>query len=280
MLRKATAGETRNGVDKISQYRWEKAGDKPSLEWVEKGLLSVDDSYQRAERLTRILALASDWSWLACGALIVVRRRDGSMVVVDGQHRWLAACRRSDINELPCCVFDETKGGTVDEAAAFIRANTNRKTVRTDELFGARVAAEQPPAIQVDDLIKSIGRHVSSKPSSKSVACVASLIKCAEKDGDALARIWPLAAEMCFGGPMPEAFVTGMHYVECMLRGIGSLAREPFAARVRRLGCDALLRAAQKSAMNRGTGGVKSWGLGIATEINKGTRTNKIPVVE
>lgn len=282
MLRKPASGELApRGADKVQRYKWTLTGEKPSLEWVKKDQLGVDDEYQRNGRESVALSLAREWSWPAVGALIVVRRRSGQMVVVDGQHRWLAACRRSDIQELPCCVFNESAEGLVDEARSFVQANTNRKAVRSNEMLKARALAGDPAARRVVELVESIGRHIGSTQSGKSVACVTSLMRCVDRDSEALTRIWPLVAQLCEGKPIHDAFIVGLHLVEHWLHAEGaSITQEPWVSKIHRIGCDELLRVAKKSAMYREKGGLKSWGLGMAIELNKGMRTNRIPVPE
>lgn len=84
-------------------------GTRPSIEWIPLNMLSVDPAYQRStdndssRRL--ITGITAKFDWRLCMPLVVSRRADDKLVIIDGQHRWLAACRRHDIDSLPCCLF-------------------------------------------------------------------------------------------------------------------------------------------------------------------------------
>jgi hypothetical protein len=58
----------------------------------------VDDSFL-------IKRIAAEWNAIACGALSVSRRADGTYWVYDGRVR-LQAARRLGITELPCMIYE------------------------------------------------------------------------------------------------------------------------------------------------------------------------------
>lgn len=265
--------------DKIARYKWRSTGKQGEACNISKLLLCVDDTYQRDNVEMRARELARDWWWMACGALIVVRRKDGQMVIIDGQHRWMAACRRSDIDTLPCVVFDEGDGGVAEEAAAFVKANSNRKTVRASDIFRAKAVAGDEWAVKASELIASIGRKAStaSRGSGKTIACIGALQRCLRGDEAAMRRIWPLVAEICEGLCIPDALLQGLHFIETSLGGSTSLTGEPWVEKIRRVGSEALQRVAKNYATIAGRGGAKQWAAGIAAELNKGMRSNKLP---
>jgi hypothetical protein len=84
-------------------------GSQPTIEWVHLQRLSIDNAYQRStdnETSCRLIAaIAEKFDWRLCAPLVVSRRADDTFTIIDGQHRWMAACRRDDISQLPCCVF-------------------------------------------------------------------------------------------------------------------------------------------------------------------------------
>jgi hypothetical protein len=101
-------------------------GAPPTLEWIGVERLAIDESYQRAtdsaasRRL--IHRIKTDWNWNYCQPIVVSRRSDGSLFVIDGQHRLTAAVARGDIPHLPCVVISgQDENG---EASAFVALNT------------------------------------------------------------------------------------------------------------------------------------------------------------
>ena len=67
-------------------------GDKPALEWVEVGLIDVDHNYQRELKTHLVDKILRGFSWAKFGALVLSRQGNGRFSVVEGQHRWKAAC--------------------------------------------------------------------------------------------------------------------------------------------------------------------------------------------
>ena len=277
LLEHAPAPNKPEATDKVSRYKWTSVGQRGKAMDIKKTLLCVDDSYQRGEVMHRAQELARDWWWMACGALTVMRRKNGALVIIDGQHRWLAACRRSDIDEMPCVVFDEMEGGVADEAAAFVKANTNRKTVRSSEMFRARVVAGEDAAKKVQELITSIGRQIGNKSTGNTVACVGAMIGCISRNEPALRRIWPLIAEICEGVIIADTIVKGLHHIENRIYGESSLASPRWAAKIRKLGATGLMQAAESFANATGRRTAGGWAQGMAIELNKGMRTNRLP---
>ena len=80
--------------DKIERYDWKLLDQPGELRMLNKKVLRVDEQYQREATEPKVKEIARAWSWLACGALLVAER-DGVYFVFDGQHRALAALRRS-----------------------------------------------------------------------------------------------------------------------------------------------------------------------------------------
>jgi hypothetical protein len=134
-------------------------GSPPSLEFRMLAELNVDETYQRSletEPSTRLIRkIAQFWDWAYCQPLVVSRRADGTLMVVDGQHRLAAATLRSDIAHLPCVITSYANAG--DEAAAFVALNQNRKPLQPLDLFKAALVAEDDVAIQVAMTLKNAG---------------------------------------------------------------------------------------------------------------------------
>lgn len=143
-------------------------GVPPSIEWMPVGRLSIDAEYQRStdndasQRL--IKSIAANFDWRLCAPLVVSRRPDGTLAVIDGQHRTLAARRRGDIPHLPCCVFSYS--GPEEEAKMFIAANRARKPMNRLDDFHAALAAGDDQALEIQRLVHDAGLRVTRNTAS------------------------------------------------------------------------------------------------------------------
>jgi hypothetical protein len=138
-------------------------GMRPSLEFRRPADLNIDPSYQRsieaAASQTLIRRIAQFWDWSLCQPLTVARRADGTLMVVDGQHRLEAARLRRDIEDLPCVVTSYSSAG--DEAAAFVALNQQRRPLGAIDLFKAALAAEDDDARKIARLLTEAGLRLA-----------------------------------------------------------------------------------------------------------------------
>lgn len=257
--------------DKIERYDWRLLDQPGELRMLNKRLLRVDEQYQRDAIEAKVRDIARAWSWLACGAVLVAER-EGLYFVYDGQHRVLAALRRSDIENLPCVVF--RTAGAKEEAEAFLRANRNRKPLNGLAKFRAATVAGQPAALLVQQLILDVGRTPSEVSSGTTVRCLALMMSHAERQPDVLKRVWPLIAEVCAGNPAHERVIEGLLYIENHLPQGESLMDREWRKRALRVSYDGLLNAASRFSAAYAKGGCKVWGLGMVEAMNKGCRTH------
>jgi hypothetical protein len=168
-------------------------GSQPSIEWIHLGKLSIDDAYQRStdnEASRRLIAsIAAKFDWRLCGPLVVSRRADDTLTIIDGQHRWMAASKRDDIPQLPCCIFRYES--TEEEARMFILANRARKPMnRLDDYFAALAAADED-ALEIQQLVAEAGLRVARNTSSTAwlpgeVAFTSAIAKSVRRFGPAI----------------------------------------------------------------------------------------------
>lgn len=169
----------RSGAAPVSRQRQARAGERrmtypealgslPTIEWIRVRDLSIDASYQRSidnEPSRRLIAsIAANFDWRLCVPLVVSRRRTGDLIVIDGQHRTMAACRRGDILHLPCCIF--SYGGPEEEARMFIAANRARKPMTRLDDFHAALAAADEDAREIQKLVTDAGLKVARNTAS------------------------------------------------------------------------------------------------------------------
>lgn len=263
-------------LSKVERYGWSIADQPGRFTMLPKeALLIDDDTYQRVvdDKDGKVLRIASEWSWVACGAIIVAQR-GSSFYVIDGQHRKRAADRRSDIRNLPCLVFQTD--GPREEAAGFLRANKERKAMTAAQSFNAKLTAGIRSAVVTAELVRSIGRRVQNNTDINTVRCVGAVMKCVEGDEAALRRIWPLVAKVCEGTTFRDNILLGAFYIETHLPTNESLASKPWGARFVALGADELSQSISKARAYYAGGGAKIYARGITQAINKGMKTRRL----
>jgi len=165
-------------------------GNPPSVENRNPSELNLDESYQRSTdngaSTALIKRIANGWDWRMCLPLVVSKRDDGSLWVIDGQHRLAAAKLRGDIPFLPCCVG--VFGSVADEAAMFVAMNRARKPMNRLDDFHAALAASDAEAIEIQDLVSEAGLTISRNTSSTAwkpgeIAFTASIASTLRKHG-------------------------------------------------------------------------------------------------
>jgi hypothetical protein len=118
-------------------------GMRPSLEFRPLPHLNIDPAYQRSidtgssQKLIR--RIAGNWNWDMCQPLVVAKREDGTLWVIDGQHRLAAARLRHDIYDLPCVIVPSASRSA--EAKAFVALNQERRPLTALDLFKAALEA-------------------------------------------------------------------------------------------------------------------------------------------
>lgn len=256
------------GVDKTKRYGWVTKDEPGSLQMLHKDVLQVHPAYQRDVLPEKVKAITAEWSWLSLGAL-VVGERGGEYWVIDGQHRTLAAKRRSDITHLPCVVFKTADVKT--EARGFLDLNTGRKPVTAVAKQKAMVAAGDEVAVFVQKTCDALS--VTIRPTANKageIKCVAWCVRRSAENAEAFTQVLAFGAEISRADnmPIPERVLEGIWILNAKC-GEG-LADKRLAKRLREKGARALLDAANRAAAYYASGGGKVWAQGMLAEINKG----------
>lgn len=147
-------------------------GQLPVLQYCAPAQLKIDEGYQRTLQTgpsqSLIRRIAVHWDWSLCQPLIVSRRPDGELYVVDGQHRMAAAALRGDIWQLPCVVASYRDAA--EEAASFVALNQQRRPLGRLDIFKAAVLAEDPDAVAVVEALKGAGLTLATSTNLASIA--------------------------------------------------------------------------------------------------------------
>jgi len=167
----------------------ENIGEKPELEWISVDLIDVDSNYQREIKPQLVDKILSGFSWSKFGALVLSRQENGRFSVVEGQHRWKAACLHPRIDAVPAVVVrhDSTKG----EADSFLAINRDRMAVTSVEQYWAGLTAGDDAAIAVSKVLQSAGCDVVPaqghyRPNLTN--SISAIDRCLKRYGDASTR--------------------------------------------------------------------------------------------
>lgn len=238
------------------------------LAWIPKSQLNVDHAYQRSIIKERVNALADNWSWVACGALIVALRPDGEWMVVEGQHRKMAADKIDTIDKLPCIVFELDDITT--EAQGFLDANTNRRALTMVERFKALELTDNAEAKIVRELAIQANREIRGGTSPTTLTCISTLLKLVKENETTVRRIWPIIVDLCRDHVLSQDIVAGMYYIENKLDRKDTLSSSRWRRRIHSVGYAAIHQAMQNASALRGGRTPSALAEGIVVAINRG----------
>lgn len=265
-------------VDKVEKFGWVITDQPGELMWLDKGLLQIDHEYQRDHvNNERVLRITRQWSWVACGTLAVGRRADGTFWVMDGQHRKLAADKRSDIPKLPCMVFRVY--GKSQEAGAFLSLNTERGPVKTIDKFNALVMAKDAHALAVKSMVEADGYTIKRGAHEGNVQCLGTLMSAVRKDGEVAKVAWVLCTKLYQRkGNVHDKVFSALFNAESFMRQqeCGSLCDPHNVAALIRHDVTAVINSINAAVAYHG-GGEKAGAEGVIRLLNKGRRTRVIP---
>lgn len=158
-------------------------GQSPEIQIVRLDTLRMDYSYQRDPKLsmTKVRRMIADWSPLAANTLIVNIRANGVPYCVDGGHR-VIAMELLDIAQWACWVFHDLT--VKEEADIWNKVNGNRTTPRPFQLYRSLLTAQNPLALQVQQVLDQVGiRVVKSSDSPNTLAAISSVMQIADRLG-------------------------------------------------------------------------------------------------
>ena len=143
-------------------------------EWLKVSELSIDRRVQRAGlNKLKVERMLANWNPAAIGILTVSRRKDRSIVIIDGQHRWEADRNITDNQGMvKCHVFEGLS--LADEADMFLKLNDTSKPTKIDQ-FKVSLQADGPDGDESRDIQEILGNYgwqVSGVAANGNVAAV------------------------------------------------------------------------------------------------------------
>ena len=264
-------GPNSRPVSKVERYGWILRDSPGQLMHIDKAELMIDHQYQRDDISPhKVQALASAWSWAGCGVISVALRPNGLYFVFDGQHRVLAARKRSDIRELPCIVFE--CDSVAKEAAGFLVANSERKPISAIDKFRSLVITEDEAARHVEETIERLGLEIcksAAKPGQ--IKCISRCLAMVSSDSESFDIALKTCRDLCDGiSHINDDLLKGLFTIQ---RKHGLLEDRRFIARLKQVGHGLVMEGIRRARAYRMNGGERTVMEGIFQAVNKGLRS-------
>jgi hypothetical protein len=264
---------TVQGMAKELLYKWSKADQMGTMMMVNKHEISVDPRYQRDVNEAKRLKIASDFRWPGFGVLTCALRKNGSLYVIDGQHRLAAAMNRTSVTEVPCIVFDVVDD-VAFEAEMFILANKNRKPVTARETYRADLMRGDPVSLACEALVTSHNytvtapdRHIPGNAVGRYITCIRALKTAMALHPDITKAMFPLLIDIAGGGHIAQRVFVGVIECERRIRIHGHTLldhRDKLIA----AGQDAIAAEIFRTAEFRRSSGPRVWSEGVLNVVN------------
>ena len=137
-------------------------GPKPVLEWIDIDHLRLDHSYQRGlsqNGMSVIRRILADFEWRKFQPITVSRSPNSNeLIVIDGQHRAIAAAHHPEVKQLPAWIIDADD--IVTQARSFGAINKNRTPITAAQQFRADVIAGDKTALEVQSCLDDAGVEI------------------------------------------------------------------------------------------------------------------------
>lgn len=263
---------------KVIRYDW-KVKDEPGIfKFIDKNLLSIDHRYQRKGiKNSRVLEFSRNWSWIACNCLSIIYRHE-QYWIIDGQHRKLAADKRTDIESLPCMIY-KCDDNIEKEAEAFLTINTRRISMHPYDKFRALLIKKDDVAIKVNILLETSNHYPAKHGSSRGVGCLKVIMDSMRRNEDITKRLWPLCVDIHKDDPIHSYIWEGLFYIEYYIRNTDqSLLNPDEYNKLVMAGKFKILDYINKAKIYFTKGGASIYAAGILNLINFKRKKNIIKI--
>jgi hypothetical protein len=153
-----------------------------SIEQIGLAEVVIDPKVQRDLSDSRAQRIADDFNEQGFGVPVISRRTDGTLVVIDGQHRIEGARRAGRGNDVvPMEVFN---GLTLQEEAALFRYRNSTKQPTPVDTFKVALIERRADEVSIARIIGAYGWRVDTAGSRGTTQAVAALRTVYAKDKD------------------------------------------------------------------------------------------------
>lgn len=146
-----------------------KAG-RPEFRWVDPASLCVEERYQRDladKSITLIRRIVGNWSWDSFKPPVCAEGDGGALMVIDGQHTAIAAASHPGIDTIPVMVVDAAELAL--RAMAFVRHNSDRVAMTSNQIYYAALAAGDEVAVAMNQACEKAGARILRSPPAQGV---------------------------------------------------------------------------------------------------------------
>jgi hypothetical protein len=234
--------------------------------------ITIDRDYQRDLRGSWVRRLASDFDPDKFGALEVSRRIDGTLVVLNGQHR-LAAVEALGWTEqtVPCLVYENLSPS--EEASVFVGLNLHLRLTGIDN-YRAALHAEEPWATTIHKIIEVLGGwKIAGGGGTGTIQAVAALRYA--YDFDALAKVADICGRAWPEGNWHAPIIQALTIV--VTENAGKVKPERMADRLKVVGPNEIKRRASDKSKWDNYKVSRSMVDVLIALYNRGLRSNKLP---
>lgn len=247
--------------------------DNAIVELVRLNDLYIDRRFQRVLSDAFVSRLVDKFDKNLVGVLDVNMRADGTLSLIDGQHR-REALLHLGWTETLCLIHDLT---LEQEADRFVKLQRERLHMHAAEVFKAAVFAGEPRAVAIAAIVEAHGFQVSK--SNTTAGCISSagaLQKVYEQYGARVLTDTIATIRIAWG------IADGRARTGLMIRGLGqflaafqTLDREALATQLEILPASSLIR--RSHGIREGSGGDQSTAMAraILEHWNRGKTTTK-----
>lgn len=149
-----------------------------SLEWVAITDLGFDIRVNRDVDFGWVTDIARRFDPAKLGTFEVSRRDNGALIVIEGQHRALAARDVGWAGDVPCHI---TEGLSLDQEIEAVLSSNNKRGFSSIDKFVKNAAMGQEPYAAVNEIVVSAGLTVSRKITA--IRCPSVLVAVHRKHG-------------------------------------------------------------------------------------------------
>ena len=131
------------------------------IQWVRVSLLKISLDYQRYICASTIKK-AGQFDYLLCQPLVICQRPDGTLVIVDGQHKSIMAFLSGEDLLVPCQIYIHSQNTSLKDCIAFeanwfSKLNTSRKNTSKLDKVRAGLSCGDEEALAFEKRFKYIG---------------------------------------------------------------------------------------------------------------------------
>jgi hypothetical protein len=235
-------------------------------------VLITDHDAQRPAHKAHVANIARNWKLDLAGSIQVAVYR-GRLLVVDGQHRVLAA-RQVGVKKLRCDLYQADSEAEVSRM--FIDLNTVRKRVLSVELYAQRLLQGDAVAKLVEATVQRHGWRVCQKLKSTTnyVRGVGWCYKYATLDADRFVRVMSFALPWFADSEQPadERMLSVLWRIDTICDGLPSWVTK----KLYKISYAVLLRKARSLTLVTNNS-YSPFMIVTFRELNHGQRANKLP---